>query len=73
MISEAFDRVRNAAMENLFKTKANEPEKREELYRLVHVLNEVQTELLSVCGQGSDDIKKFIDSLAIQPATTGNP
>lgn len=73
MVSEAFDRVRNAAMQNLFATKATEHEKREEIYRLVQLLNRVQTEMLSFCGQGSDDIQKFIDGLAPQPSDNRQP
>lgn len=67
----AFDRVRAAAVANMFKTGPAETEKREELYRLVHILNQVEEELVFALGQGSDEIAKYIESLKPQ-ATTGN-
>jgi SprT-like family protein len=43
----AFGRVRAAAVEKMFATLPSQPEKREELYRLVHILDEVERELLA--------------------------
>jgi hypothetical protein len=64
----AFDRVRAAATENIFKTKPTEQEKREEIYRLVQILDEVERELLTAVGQGSEAIDEYIKSIG----TTGN-
>ena len=66
----AFDRVRATALEKLIASKPEESGKREELYRLIHILDSVQAELASLCGQGSVEIEKYIESL--KPATTGN-
>lgn len=66
----AFDRVRETAVKKLLATLPSEAQKREELYRLVHILDTVQRELLNLCGQGSVEIEKYIESL--NPATTGN-
>ena len=68
--SEAFDKVRAVAVKNLLASKPDEAAKREELYRLIHILDSVQAELASFCGQGSAEIEKYIESL--NPATTGN-
>ena len=62
-VSLAFDKVRARAVEKLIASKPEESGKREELYRLVHILDSVQAELLEVCGQGSEDIEKYIESL----------
>jgi acyl-CoA reductase-like NAD-dependent aldehyde dehydrogenase len=43
----AFGRVRAAAVEKMFATLPSQPEKREELYRLVHILDEVERELMA--------------------------
>lgn len=61
--SAAFDRVREAAVKNLIASKPDEAAKREELYRLIHILDSVQAELASLCGQGSAEIEKYIESL----------
>lgn len=61
--SAAFDKVRATAVEKLIASKPDEGQKREELYRLIHILDSVQAELLSLCGQGSQDIEKYIESL----------
>lgn len=68
--SAAFDRVRETAVKNLLASKPDEAAKREELYRLIHILDSVQAELSSLCGQGSVEIEKYVESL--KPATTGN-
>lgn len=68
--SAAFDKVRENAVKKLLATLPSEAQKREELYRLVHILDTVQAELASLCGQGSAEIEKYIESL--NPATTGN-
>lgn len=66
----AFDRVREIAVKNLIASKPDEAAKREEQYRLIRILDSVQSELSSLCGQGSAEIEKYIESL--NPATTGN-
>lgn len=69
----AFDRVRQAARDNLFKTKPNEVEKREEIYRLVNLLDAIQQELLDAMGQGSEAIEDYVKKYnAENQATTGN-
>jgi hypothetical protein len=60
----AFDRVRAAAVEAMFTTLPSQPEKREELYRLVHILDAVERELLAAMGQGNDEIERYIEGLA---------
>lgn len=68
--SAAFDKVRETAVKNLLASKPDEAAKREELYRLIHILDSVQAELHSICGQGSADIEKYVESLnQRQPAT----
>ncbi|MGH6827344.1 MAG: hypothetical protein ACREFW_00365, partial [Rhizomicrobium sp.] len=47
---DAFRRVREAAVGRLFETRPAESDKREELYRLVHILNEVERELVGAMG-----------------------
>lgn len=59
----AFDRVRTVAMNKMFKTLPAEAAKREELYRLVAILNEVENELMGALGQGSEAIEEYIKSL----------
>lgn len=59
----AFDKVRATALEKLIASKPEEFAKREELYRLIHILDSVQAELASLCGQGSAEIEKYIESL----------
>lgn len=71
--SAAFDRVRARAVEKLVVSKPDESIKREELYRLVHILDSVQAELVSACGQGSEAIEAYIEGMTTKPATTGNP
>lgn len=68
----AFDRVRGAAMSKMFATKPGEHEKREELYRLVAILNSVEQELLAATGMGSDAIDAYVQSITGDNATTGN-
>ena len=59
----AFARVREAATAKIFATRPAEREKREELYRLVHILDEVERELLSAMGQGRDEIEAYLKEL----------
>ena len=59
----AFGRVRAAAVEKMFATLPSQPEKREELYRLVHVLDEVERELMAAMGQGNDAIEAYVETL----------
>lgn len=59
----AFARVRAAATEKIFATKPSEAEKREEIYRLVHILDEAERELLAAMGQGSEEIESYIERL----------
>ena len=59
----AFGRVRAAAVEKMFATMPSQPEKREELYRLVHILDEVERELLAAMGQGNDAIEAYVETL----------
>lgn len=63
----AFDRVRAALAGKMFETQPGETAKREEFYRFVHVLDQVQSELLSAMGQGSQEIEAYIDGLTEQP------
>lgn len=60
----AFARVRAAATARIFATRPGEKEKREELYRLVHILDEVERELLSAMGQGREEIEAYLKELA---------
>ena len=60
----AFARVREAATAKIFATRPGEREKREELYRLVHILDEVERELLSAMGQGREEIEAYLKELA---------
>ena len=60
----AFARVREAATAKIFATRPGEREKREELYRLVHILDEVERELLSAMGQGREKIEAYLKELA---------
>ena len=59
----AFGRVRAAAVEKMFATLPSQPEKREELYRLVHILDEVERELMAAMGQGNDAIEAYVETL----------
>ena len=59
----AFGRVRAAAVETMFATLPSQPEKREELYRLVHILDAVEHELLAAMGQGNDAIEADVETL----------
>lgn len=59
----AFGRVRAAAVEKMFATLPSQPEKREELYRLVHILDEVERELMAAMGQGNDAIDAYVETL----------
>ncbi len=59
----AFGRVRAAAVEKMFATLPSQPEKREELYRLVHILDEVERELMAAMGPGNDAIEAYIETL----------
>ena len=59
----AFGRVREAATTRIFTTRPPEREKREELYRLVHILDEVERELLSAMGQGREEIEAYLEEL----------
>jgi len=59
----AFARVREAATARIFATRPPEREKREELYRLVHILDEVEHELLSAMGQGREEIEAYLEEL----------
>jgi hypothetical protein len=61
----AFARVRAAATEKIFSTKPGEREKREEIYRLVVILDEVERELLSAIGQGNAEIESYIEGLGV--------
>jgi len=63
LTAECFDKVRAAAVSKMLASKPNEAEKREEIYRLVHILDAVQAELLALVGQGSDEIAKYVESL----------
>ena len=63
----AFGRVRAAAVEKMFATLPSQPEKREELYRLVHILDEVERELLAAMGQGSEEIESYVEGLSGRP------
>jgi len=65
--SAAFDKVRETAVKKLIASKPDEAAKREELYRLIHILDSVQAELASLCGQGSVEIEKYIESLNAKP------
>ena len=60
----AFARVREAATAKIFATRPGERDKREELYRLVHILDEVERELLSAMGQGREEIEAYLKELA---------
>jgi hypothetical protein len=60
----AFARVREAATARIFATRPGEREKREELYRLVHILDEVERELLSAMGRGREEIEAYLKELA---------
>jgi hypothetical protein len=60
----AFARVREAATAKIFATRPGEKDKREELYRLVHILDEVERELLSAMGQGREEIEVYLKELA---------
>jgi len=64
----AFGRVRAAAVEKMFATLPSQPEKREELYRLVHILDEVERELLNAMGQGNDAIEAYVERLSEEAA-----
>lgn len=66
-----FDEARAAAIENLLNSKPTETEKREELYRLVQIIDKVSNGLLALCGQGSEEIQAYVDSLTTK-ATTRN-
>jgi len=59
----AFARVRAAATEKIFATKPGESEKREEIYRLVSILDAVERELLAAMGQGNEEIESYIEGL----------
>lgn len=59
----AFARVRAAATEKVFATKPGEREKREEIYRLVSILDAVERELLSAMGRGNEEIESYIERL----------
>lgn len=59
----AFGRVRAAAVEKMFATLPSQPEKREELYRLVHILDEVERELMAAMGQGNEAIEAYVETL----------
>ena len=63
----AFGRVRAAAVERMFATMPSQPEKREELYRLVHILDEVERELLAAMGQGSEEIESYVERFSGRP------
>lgn len=60
----AFARVREAATAKIFATRPPEREKREELYRLVHILDEVERELLSAMGRGQEEIEAYLKELS---------
>ena len=62
-LQAAFARVRAAATEKIFATKPGESEKREEIYRLVSILDAVERELLAAIGQGNEEIESYIERL----------
>ena len=59
----AFQRVRKAAVDRMFQTRPNEAEKREELYRLVHILDSVEADLMAAMGAGSEEIETYLKML----------
>jgi len=59
----AFGRVRAAAVEKMFATLPSQREKREELYQPVHVLDEVERELMAAMEQGNDAIDAYVETV----------
>ena len=59
----AFDKVREAAVKNMIASKPEEAVKREELYRLIHILDSVQAELASILANDTAAIEKYVESL----------
>jgi len=60
----AFARVRDAMVQQLFRTPLGGQAERERLYSSVQILDAVEKALIDAMGQGSEAIDEFIKNLA---------